>query len=190
MREVIFLKLHVTKQAPRLDSPASHEVDNNLFLIVGRIAPAKGPEFACAVARELYNLDKECEIVWMGGVDKSSNQIIQDLSSAGIRIEEWSSNSTTCQLMTKCCSVLITSSWESGPLVLFEALGQKTPVIARTIPAISLYGFETFANPLEFAQEMVRMKLSLTFRNQVLVEQSEKVATILGRYPTDKLTLT
>lgn len=189
MREVTFLKLHVTKQAPRLAISTSHEVDNNLFLIVGRIAPAKGPEFACAVARELSNLDKECEIVWMGGVDKHSEQIIKDFTSAGIKIKEWSSNSDVLKLMAKVCSVLITSSWESNPLVLFESLGQKTPIIARTIPAISIYGFETFANPLEFAQEMVRMKLSLKHRKQVLVEQSEKVATVLGRYPTNKLTL-
>ena len=68
------------------------------------------------------------------------SQVLKSLKKVDI---SGSFNKTIKKFENNFSASCITSSWESGPLTLFESLSAGMPVICRSIPAIDIYGFST-----------------------------------------------
>ena len=127
--------------------------DLPLFLAVGRIRPQKDPAFFARVSR-LYQQNSSANFVWIGEGDRN---LKLQLEEAGVKIVPWMSTSELAQYYRSATATLITSRWESGPLTLFESLGNNTPVILRTSKSSRLYEIDIFDTEDQFASECLRI---------------------------------
>ena len=159
------------------------KVGKKNFAIVGRITPSKDPLFAIEVAHRIRSLDSEINIHWIGEYgDQISNSAL-DMQDSGIIIEPWLEKELLLEYLKSFQAVLITSSWEAGPLVLFESLTKGVPIIARKIPAVEILGIQSFDSADDFALEVVKVSNSRVYRKALFETQFKTICRVLSSLP-------
>jgi glycosyltransferase involved in cell wall biosynthesis len=100
-------------------------------------AAQKHPQLLEATIRELLRSGSATEI-WIVG--KASHERFQALARTSRLVRLWGiqPRAELCQLMSQCRSVLITSRWESGPIVANEMLALGGTIVATPLPSLHM----------------------------------------------------
>jgi glycosyltransferase involved in cell wall biosynthesis len=107
-------------------------------------------------------------LIWIGSGDED---LTDALEASGIRVISWMKQGDIWNPKMNIGATCIASSWESGPLTLFESLRAGRPVICRSIEAIDLYGFPTYDTTIGFARALNMVNQSSDFRSQLFESQ-------------------
>jgi len=118
--------------------------DNLRIAIIGRIRPQKDPHYLTEAVK--HNAELKYRIIWIGSGDSN---LITHLKESNIEVIPWMQQEDIWKSNMQIVATCIPSSWESGPLTLFESLSAGYPVICRSIPSLTLYGFQTFDSPAQ-----------------------------------------
>jgi glycosyltransferase involved in cell wall biosynthesis len=140
---------------------------------VGRIRPQKDPLFLTQALKNRPELRDK--IVWIGSGDSDLSSVLEN---SNVEVIPWMRQEDIWNTETKFLATCIPSSWESGPLTLFESLSAGYPVICRDIPALNLYGFQTFHSPTDFAHGLEKILESESFRSELFRSQVESIVEI------------
>ncbi len=138
------------------------------FICVGRIRPQKDPLFLTSAIKMDSSLREK--VLWVGTGD---SHLIRALENSTVKVSSWLSKEEIWSFEKNLAATCITSSWESGPLTLFESISAGLPAICRSIDALDLYGFETYKEPIDFANAMALVLESDTYRESLF--QNQKV---------------
>jgi glycosyltransferase involved in cell wall biosynthesis len=95
---------------------------------VGRLAPAKDPEFFLAVVEELERRGLPVDAVWIG--DGSSDQR-KRLEEHGVVVTGWKPRRLALDLLASADAYVHASAWDSAPMTLLEVSALGVPAIAR-----------------------------------------------------------
>jgi len=142
--------------------------------IIGRVTQAKDPRFAIEVQNHLLEL---CglRIQWIGAFGQTKKDSNNSLRQSQIVIIPWLPRRELNAIIDQSSIILITSSWEAGPLVFFEALARGIPIVARPIAAFECLGITTFDTPSEFAREVFELLNDENRRNSTYHQQLKSV---------------
>ena len=140
------------------------------ILCVGRIRPQKDPKFLTLAIQ--FEPTLCTKIVWIGSGDLD---LKQSLKNAKVEVVSWMKKDEIWKFENNFSASCITSSWESGPLTLFESLSAGMPVICRSIPAIDIYGFSTYKNSKDFARAIREVYESDQYRSDLYALQINAV---------------
>jgi glycosyltransferase involved in cell wall biosynthesis len=150
--------------------------EGSKILCVGRIRPQKDPEFLTLATQ--FEPMLSSKIVWIGSGDLKLKLL---LTNAKIHVIAWMKKDEIWAGRNDYIASCIPSSWESGPLTLFESLSVGMPVICRSIPALDIYGFLTFQNPKDFARAVRNVVESDKFRSDLYDHQIKTVIETFKR---------
>jgi len=143
---------------------------NSNFAVVGRVSAAKDPRFTNEIGKIT---DTYFKINWFGAV-ATNQELFRKFGQLNyLNFQSWIPKKQLIEILSDHVALLVTSSWEVGPLVFYEALQAGIPVIPRNIPAIQALGIRNFETPEEFGQEMQRLVSDKTYRSRLLLEQFE-----------------
>lgn len=134
-------------------------MDSIKIAVVGRIRPQKDPAFLTEAVNCVPGLNSR--IVWIGSGDL---ELTANLENSKVEVIPWMEQEEIWSSEMNLVATCIPSSWESGPLTLIESLSAGYPVICRAIPPLTIYGFETYGSPREFADALCRVSDSEIFR--------------------------
>jgi glycosyltransferase involved in cell wall biosynthesis len=148
-------------------------IDTFRIVTVGRIRPQKDPHFLSQALKNRPGLRDK--IIWIGSGDSDLSSMLEN---SNVKVIPWMRQDDIWNTETKFLATCIPSSWESGPLTLFESLSAGYPVICRDIPALNLYGFQTFHSPTDFAQGLERILESEGFRSELFRSQVETIVEV------------
>lgn len=148
-------------------------IDAFRIVTVGRIRPQKDPHFLSQALKNRPGLRDK--IIWIGSGDSDLSSMLEN---SNVKVIPWMRQDDIWNTETKFLATCIPSSWESGPLTLFESLSAGYPVICRDIPALNLYGFQTFHSPTDFAQGLERILESEGFRSELFRSQVETIVEV------------
>jgi glycosyltransferase involved in cell wall biosynthesis len=148
------------------------------LLIVGRISAAKDPEFAIEVAKILHD-QAIIRIIWVGTSDIANLHFEHQFELVGIELAGWLEPKELEKLYSKASALLITSSWEAGPLVFYEALAAGIPCVVRSIPAFACFEIEKFETFLGFADQARQLIESAEVRERIFKNQSQAIRKYL-----------
>lgn len=131
------------------------ERTNETFVVgfVGRVRPQKDPEIFANISKILC--DDDIVLIWVGQGDKKLERILKD---ANVEIVPWASKSRKHELFQEMDCLIVPSLWESGPLVLFEALSEGVPALLRRSEYAKTYGLPQFDTAEEFAKKILELK--------------------------------
>jgi glycosyltransferase involved in cell wall biosynthesis len=118
------------------------------------------------------------KIVWIGSGDLD---LIQLLENANVEVVSWMKKDEIWEFKNNFSASCIPSSWESGPLTLFESLSAGVPVICRSIPALDIYGFLTYKNSKDFAKAIREVSESDEYRSDLYEHQINAVLATFNR---------
>jgi glycosyltransferase involved in cell wall biosynthesis len=143
------------------------------FGIVGRIRPQKDPKFLIEVKNEYEGIcGKEMVVNWLGSGDFN---LQENLIENNVGIHPWVEPGQTSSFYKSIGSLVITSSWESGPLVLIEALNEGTPCILRMNSSTEAFGFNSSKSPSDLAKICVRSEQDEDFHRNLYFAQKALV---------------
>ena len=142
--------------------------------IIGRVTPAKDPKFAIEVQKHLLSLCGS-RIQWIGAFGQTKKDSDNPFRHSQIVVIPWLPRRELNAIIAQSSVILITSSWEAGPLVFFEALARKIPIVARPIAAFECLGITTFDTPSEFAREVCELVYDEKRRNSTYHQQLNSV---------------
>lgn len=140
------------------------------ILCVGRIRPQKDPAFLCQAVKNLGQIANA--LVWIGEGDEDLTKM---LIESKIKIYQWMDRGELWNSRFEISGSCIPSSWESGPLTLFESLESGYPVVCRAIPSLDIYGFQTFKTPESFGVAIKQMLNSELFRKEMFEQQVQGI---------------
>jgi glycosyltransferase involved in cell wall biosynthesis len=113
--------------------------DMPLIVAVGRVAEQKDPLFFRDVVRTLRGpMALPCDAVWVGGGDAELTDVLR---RDGIDVTGWIPRAEVLRLLRSCSVYVHTAAWEGNPMTVHEAAACGTPVVARSIPALTSLGF-------------------------------------------------
>jgi len=144
--------------------------DGNKILCVGRIRPQKDPKFLTLAIQ--FEPTLSSKIVWIGSGDLDLSQSLRNVK---VEVLSWMRKDEIWKSKNNFSASCIPSSWESGPLTLFESLSAGMPVICRSIPALDIYGFLTYKNSKDFARAIRKVLESDEFRSDLFEHQINAV---------------
>jgi glycosyltransferase involved in cell wall biosynthesis len=182
--KTVFYRLHLLRKLEQLNLDKFTVSKGAGFAILGRISEAKDPKFASSLARKIGN---SADIYWIGAYGRNNQLAIEDLSSSGVRILDWVTPAELEQEIRRFYAVIITSLWESGPLVFYEALYSGVPIISRSLPAVDILGIETFPNVESLSLEISAFSNSPEYRRIRFQEQISNVKSYLAGLPDTEL---
>jgi glycosyltransferase involved in cell wall biosynthesis len=140
--------------APR-PAPTPTRTRPLLATTVGRITPAKSPEFFADAARRSRSLGLDIEWVWVGGTggDTAGED---ELRRAGVRVTGWVSRAEALRHLEATDVYVHCASWEGAPLTILEAAMADIPVIARRAPALEALGVAPLYDTVDQLLDMLR----------------------------------
>lgn len=122
------------------------------LLVIGRVAPAKDPEFVVKIRKELTKRNQNWKITWFGACDYEQ---IRRLKEVGIEGLLWSNNTKNLQeQIVRSRAILITSKWEVGPYTFYETLSLGRNVVVRDLESIKILGVKCNLTVEEFCDEV------------------------------------
>ena len=135
------------RQANYVPAATSEEL-----LVIGRVAPAKDPEFVVKIKKELIKRNINMKIKWYGARD--DDEIIK-LKKEGIEGLIWTSEKKNLQdQIMKARATLITSKWEVGPYTFYESLSLGRNVVVRDLESLKILGLKCHFSVEEFCDEI------------------------------------
>jgi glycosyltransferase involved in cell wall biosynthesis len=150
--------------------------EESKILCVGRIRPQKDPKFLTLAMQ--FEPTLSTKIIWIGSGDLD---LIQLLQNANVEVVSWMKKDEIWEFKNNFSVSCIPSSWESGPLTLFESLSAGMPVICRSIPALDIYGFLTYKNSKDFAKAIREVYESNEYRSDLYEHQINAVLATFNR---------
>jgi hypothetical protein len=146
------------------------------LLVIGRVAPAKDPEFVVTIQNELTKRNLELKIKWFGARDYAQ---ISQLKANGIEGLLWTSQEEVLrEQIVKSKAILITSKWEVGPYTFYESLSLGRNVVARDLESINILGVKCHPTVKEFCDEIE----SLLENDYAKRSFEAQVKSVLGYY--------
>jgi glycosyltransferase involved in cell wall biosynthesis len=122
------------------------------FLVVGRIANAKDPDFLLEIVKGVAQ--EQASFVWVGD---GSIEAKRKLESFGVEVTGWKSHDEVLERIDNATGVIMCSAWEGGPTVMYEAISRNCYVLIRDIINTRKLGFETLKTPADFIREINRI---------------------------------
>ena len=155
------------------------EKEVSLF-VIGRLTPAKDPKFAIETQKYISKISKY-RIKWIGCSESNQSLIRDILIKNGLMVSHWIPREVLYHSIKDSAVVLVTSSWEAGPLVFYESLLNGIPIVTRPILPFKLLGIECFDNPKDFAAQAVKLANSRKERENTISQQIKFVRQYLDR---------
>ena len=125
----------------RTPAPAPAAVTTRPLTVatVGRITPAKSPEFFAQAARASRARALPIAWVWVGGTggDGAGEDALR---RAGVHVTGWVSRPEALRHLEAADVYVHCAGWEGAPLTVLEAAMADIPVIARRAPALEALG--------------------------------------------------
>lgn len=99
------------------------KIDKFIVATMGRITPAKNPEFFNDIAYRIKD-NKQIKFIWIGDGENR-----QSLKSENIFITGWLTSTEALRKLSECDVYLSTSLWEGLPLSVLSAMADGKPVV-------------------------------------------------------------
>jgi hypothetical protein len=153
----------------------------NNFVCIGRLSPAKDPKFMFKISEKI---DKSLNIklFWIGAHTQNTATKYWKNFSKNVEISNWQSDELVNEVISEAKAILVTSRWESGPLVLYESLISGTPLILRKIEAFEMFDFPQFRSIEEFCYEIELISFSEKYRKAVYYNQVQSIKNYYSKY--------
>jgi glycosyltransferase involved in cell wall biosynthesis len=140
--EVLDLKAAEGDASPRL-----------CLVTVGRITPAKDPEFFRRLVLLGRDLSLPLRWIWVGGGDPADEQ---ELREAGVLVTGWTSRANALRWLATGDVYVHTAAWEGAPISVLEAAALGLPVVARRNPALVALRLPVLCDTPEALIEAIR----------------------------------
>ncbi|WP_461187573.1 glycosyltransferase [Arthrobacter sp. Z4-13] len=104
------------------------------IVVVGRLTPARDPDFFCDVVRIVKAAMPQIKFTWVGG---GEDHYVSRLVNAGVEITGWLPRQEALQKLSAADLHVHPAAWDGFPMVLLEANAMRIPSLVRDIPAFS-----------------------------------------------------
>lgn len=101
---------------------------------VGRLTPARDPEFFASTIEELRRRQPDVRVTWIGGGEA---HYVDRLAKAGVEITGWIPRNEAMRRLASAAVYVHPSRWDASPMTLLEANAVGVPIVARSIPTLA-----------------------------------------------------
>jgi glycosyltransferase involved in cell wall biosynthesis len=132
---------------------------------IGRLTKAKDPDFFIEVCASLTEKGYKGRFIWIGdGLQKYKNSLIQNK----IEVTGWLTQSEIDIILSHTNVAVLTSSWDSGPSVLFRIINNQIPIVLRNFNAAKFLPLQTLSTPDKMANNILKIlgNEKITAKNQ------------------------
>ena len=116
-----------------IDVPAFLEPSGEV-VGVGRLTPARDPDFFAAVVDALRRSRANVRVTWIGGGEAA---YVDRLTRAGVEVTGWVPRSEAMRRLASAAVYVHPSRWDASPMTLLEANALGVPIAARSIATLA-----------------------------------------------------
>jgi glycosyltransferase involved in cell wall biosynthesis len=146
---------------------------------LGRITPAKDPEFFAHAALASRAADLPVTWLWVGGGDPDDESALRE---AGVLVTGWVPRPQALGWLATADVYVHTAAWEGSPISILEAAALGLPVVAKRSPALRTLGlpvlFDSFQELVDLVGSLAdeQRRAELRAQSRCLLERHQPAA--------------